>query len=271
MSNRARREWDRNTAGRKAFTLIEVLVVVAIIAALVAILMPSLRAAREQAKRADCANNLHQLGIGVGMYINDFKDQMPTLYRTTTSFTTYYMRSPAAGTVNLGLLANRRYVNDPKAFYCAGQHHVFSQSLTFDGPDNKWYSDQQWAAISPKVPVRSAFPARLIEIRVENQQIGGSPSYKPMPAGELTGWQHRKYAQKVIYSDFTGVINFRGGGIVEGLVSSPHSTTGYNRLFGDASVRWARPDQIVKYRPLTEEAPTPEEMVAYYKILDRVN
>jgi prepilin-type N-terminal cleavage/methylation domain-containing protein/prepilin-type processing-associated H-X9-DG protein len=53
---------------RRAFTLIEVLVVVAIIALLVAILMPSLSRARESARRLTCTSNLHQLTLATGMY-----------------------------------------------------------------------------------------------------------------------------------------------------------------------------------------------------------
>jgi prepilin-type N-terminal cleavage/methylation domain-containing protein/prepilin-type processing-associated H-X9-DG protein len=53
---------------KKGFTLVELLVVVAIIALLVAILMPALTAARESARRTQCASNMHTLAIGVMLY-----------------------------------------------------------------------------------------------------------------------------------------------------------------------------------------------------------
>lgn len=59
---------SRRTFG---FTLIELLVVVSIIALLLAILLPSLRQAREQAKRTVCASNLRQLGIAHHTYASD--------------------------------------------------------------------------------------------------------------------------------------------------------------------------------------------------------
>jgi prepilin-type N-terminal cleavage/methylation domain-containing protein len=55
-------------SSQRAFTLIEVLVVVAIIALLAAILLPSLARARHQSKRVVCQSNLHQLGLVWNMY-----------------------------------------------------------------------------------------------------------------------------------------------------------------------------------------------------------
>src|SRR5216684_1150993 len=50
------------------FTLIELLVVIAIIAVLIALLLPAVQAAREAARRAQCVNNLMQLGIALQNY-----------------------------------------------------------------------------------------------------------------------------------------------------------------------------------------------------------
>jgi prepilin-type N-terminal cleavage/methylation domain-containing protein/prepilin-type processing-associated H-X9-DG protein len=53
---------------RRAFTLIELLVVIAIIAVLIALLLPAVQAAREAARRAQCMNNLKQIGIAMHNY-----------------------------------------------------------------------------------------------------------------------------------------------------------------------------------------------------------
>src|SRR5262249_45416080 len=53
---------------RRGFTLIELLVVIAIIAVLIALLLPAVQAAREAARRAQCINNLKQLGLAMHNY-----------------------------------------------------------------------------------------------------------------------------------------------------------------------------------------------------------
>jgi len=54
----------------KGFTLIELLVVIAIIAVLIALLLPAVQAAREAARRAQCVNNLKQLGLSAHNYLD---------------------------------------------------------------------------------------------------------------------------------------------------------------------------------------------------------
>ena len=62
---------------KRAFTLVELLVVIGIIALLIAVLLPALSSARKQANAAACASNLRQIGIGLQLYLNAYKNTYP--------------------------------------------------------------------------------------------------------------------------------------------------------------------------------------------------
>ena len=71
----AKHRWNRRS--NRAFTLVELLVVISIIALLLSILMPALNKVRQQGISMQCATKMRQIGLGMSAYSVDFRDSMP--------------------------------------------------------------------------------------------------------------------------------------------------------------------------------------------------
>ncbi|HXC98458.1 MAG TPA: prepilin-type N-terminal cleavage/methylation domain-containing protein [Verrucomicrobiae bacterium] len=83
----------------RAFTFIELMIVIAIIAILAALLLPAVSRTKELGRSAVCLNNLHQIGLGLQIYVQDNQNKLPIMYDRATNNT-----PPAGPAINQVLL-----------------------------------------------------------------------------------------------------------------------------------------------------------------------
>ncbi|HTL56419.1 MAG TPA: prepilin-type N-terminal cleavage/methylation domain-containing protein [Candidatus Limnocylindrales bacterium] len=116
---------------RRAFTLTELLVVIAVIAILAALLLPALSSGREKARRTACLSNLREIGVAVTLYASDNNGSIPygpkagaftsplDFYPSTGAPTSLISLNNGAP-VGLGLLLNQQLSGEPRVLFCPG-------------------------------------------------------------------------------------------------------------------------------------------------------
>ena len=149
-----------------AFTLVELLVVIAMIGLLVALLLPAIRKARQQTLDVHCASQLRQNGIGIAAYaINNNgwapANDMPgdTIYTPAPSLTgpvvTWNYPNNCTG---LGLLYSCGFTRPARLFWCASE----DAASKINGSEHPKYGHK---------PIVATPPGSLIRLRADRDSI----------------------------------------------------------------------------------------------------
>jgi prepilin-type N-terminal cleavage/methylation domain-containing protein len=126
----------------RAFTLIEMMVVVAIILILAAMLLPSLSRAKDQANRVTCINNLRQLNYATHMFADDNEDQLPPRRRTPNTWVQRLKEYYVADKI-VECPKSRIQEMTPHSYLINGFNDFFERSLTSDEYNN-YYLQWVW-------------------------------------------------------------------------------------------------------------------------------
>jgi len=161
---------DRVT--RRAFTLIELVVVIAIISLLAALLLPSLRIAVESARRKTCASNIRELGLNIVNYSNDYDGLMPgnglDNKVSNPSWGDMIFYSYAGGWTNLGLLyaSGSSTENYDRMDYIPNGELYFCPSAQDE--DRRWEDYEPWPNDKKKSWGSYIFPSYSYNLRADN-------------------------------------------------------------------------------------------------------
>jgi len=259
----------------RAFTLVELLVVIGIIAVLLSILLPSLNKAREQGNRVACSSNLRQWHAMVMMYHGDWKSLPGPLAPATMSHKVAW-NLPYGGwrnsrrdrtTANPEILYNRYFKSSEGAWVCPSNRVLFeegscAQAATYAGDifgfayrinnqesTNSRFFFGDWSSPPTSPSAQNIFdrrPKKLSEVR-----SAGGGLLPPNPPDEL-GRATRSHSDIWMMSDIDGInwdtamstwwgIESDTIPVARRRFKSPHKTGGSfgrNYLFFDGSVRF---------------------------------
>jgi len=188
---------------RRAFTLVELLVVMAVLAALAGLLLPALRSAVNSARRTTCLGNLGQVGMGFQSYLQDAGEVFPAADDPVSANPMFWLWM---GRGWRPLLAP--YLAEPKVFWCPTDTGAvakfettsYAYSMAF------YHSPEQINSMTTAAATYSnpqpTIPQRLARVRLPGQKVlAGEWTSNHRAAPGDNGWWNWSGARNMLFVD----------------------------------------------------------------------
>jgi len=158
------------SAWKRAFTLIEFLVVIAIIIVLAALLLPALSRAKSAAKSARCKSNLRQLGIGLSIYVGEF-EKYPVHWDGIAQKDWRQILAPYSGAkLDPPFLP-------PTVFMCGDMLYIYNSTGTGESGDG--FLLGLGGAPIPDLPFNRPLPEACVLVPSDTIAVGELAQYQP--------------------------------------------------------------------------------------------
>jgi prepilin-type N-terminal cleavage/methylation domain-containing protein/prepilin-type processing-associated H-X9-DG protein len=278
----------RTSSRPRAFTLVELLIVIGIVGLLVALLMPAVLGARNAAKRASCGSNLRQIGQVLHLYANDNKGELPAVYARwpadkappgdpVIAVTVRVNRVVGRRTGGVALLvdapvgsARQPYVKDAKIFLCPGDS-LYAENASSDGD---WGQDPLWTPEDGMISYHSLYVPPGGDL-VYTRYDGARRPQVVRLKGRHAGYERHNVRQKGAAS--IAVMNDAHPFVDKPWDRKDAWTKGYhgdgwNALYLDGHVAWVRLadcEEAIRSRAAAAPKGGPEFTHAWLDALDR--